>query len=435
MPACSYHLLLPTVCAEGVGRPRQAPGSSLTNSTVPGGITSFASVENLMMDLTMNGMNSDDEEEENPYRASYLNKAYHPARSCDPRVNGVFPGLKRSNTQRNLNWERDSKYASTRSLVHPATEFERGNLERYPSTLSMPLQGDRLETYFGVDDSSPHTHLIPGSGSFETSRGLTRHRSATGLLPNKAFSSTVSVETHYGADESFFQNEHKCLSTNDVYRLAPYPENGLSKHQCSSKSSYSSIPGAPRFREADNDTYGYTVVLSTTPKSNQTRERHLSESSLQQHHNPYNYTSHIDSDHDYYKRGLSRHQNPPPYVPPPSYKSIYQETAVSIDSSHSSYETAPSRPATPETHKYLYRSQPPQYISQPNVYGSLQELFKRGKHDSRFTSRSNMSGSYRKAVDRDHNYSTPLGRSLFRSRSLRRSQSSPSKNISKINCA
>ena len=432
----SYH----AVCAENVGRPRAVMTSSgLTYGTTSRGyITSFASVENLLMDLTMNGVQED---ETLLQGVNNLNSAFHPAmshtdartvgssngaRSCDPRVNGAHPQLRRCNTSRDMRREQSqSVYSSKHSLGPNDTQyFSSSDMRRNPSSTSLALQADRLETSFGVDNGEPRTHVRgkvrssadPGYSSLYDMQS--RAQSATGILYNRGrYTSSVSIETHYGEEESYLQQEQKCLSTNDVSRMVPYPENGLARHRHhGGRSSQASMSESVEMQPDDHNHYGYTVVLSTTPKSDNVRARHrsASASTYPEERDHWHHRERVHSDHDYHKPA-PKAAAPPPYIPPPSYQT-YHKQAPSEHSSHSSYETAPSRPDTPGS------------LAPEDLYGDH-----RGKNHWLTCSQPNLTGQIYRRLGPTGQFAhsqytaTPFGHSLGSANNLRRCASSASK--------
>ena len=450
------------VCAENIGRPQapvvKTPAQPMYHPVMPGWITSFASVENLLMDLTMNGtMEEEPLEDVMVSNGGNLNMAFHPAmaqgtvagaRSCDPRVNGVNPRLRRCNTSRDIHREK-GLHAS-----HVSTRTAR-SMRRHPSTISMPLHGDRLETSFGVDNEEPRTHIRTRSGHVGGNTGEYSFYDAQqcGLLnaskvlhdQRYRYPSSMSIETNYGEEESFLP-EQKCFSTNDVSQVQACPENELARHHTTFTTSYNNLSESV----ADWATYGYTVVLSTTPKSEHHRRRHQSAGHMQCDDGHDSAVRHVNSnshqcqphsvhiDHDYYKQAnvtQSEHTQqsrmwkssmaPPPYIPPPSYQQHSRRTPSELSSSHSSYETAPSRPGTPASLTGLedvyYSDQEPQrgkhhhhYQYQPQVRSSRGPII-RGSH------RSNLNHTRPK-------YTTPFGsRNPISSHSLQQSGSVTSK--------
>ena len=411
---------MPTVCADSIGKPKLSKSHVKTQSTTtPGGITSFASVENLMMNLTMNGVPGEEDPNELPF-VSDLNHAYHPARSCDPRVNGV--GIRSSSTaHRNYG----THYASEQNLGRCDRHEHKPSLGCYASMASMPHHADRMETSFRVDGNEPRTHVYYKQGTTNGMEPLyyslrdvraQPQNSGFAMMNSQRFPSAVSIDSPYGKDEVFLSYEQKCLSTNDVSRMQPYPENGLLQHN--RVNSWRSMQQGYPSTHVDDCTYGYTVVVSTTPK----RER-------QRAHSGGNYgrcsgrLDYIHTEHDYYRQSVAdfRDLQPPPYIAPPSYTSLYPSSMSNSgdNASSSSYETAPSHHSAQQEDS----SPAPLTSEELNLPNDNQQ--DRGKHHPTMYSRKNLAESYRRAVDSNSSCSTPLGRSLYSN--LQRSESSPSK--------
>ena len=338
-----------------------------------------------------------------------------------------------------------------------------------------------IETSFGIDNNEPRTRVyanLPPPKSQENTQQLDpffdpyaqsmaapRRRQASGSdlkdsKPN-VYASTMSMYQTWREDDAVFDAESKCYSMSDVHNIAPCPENELARKSSRNPSwgSVHSVHTNAKDSDTDGCQYGYTVVLSRTPKSEK-EDRRKRQSST---------GDYITNDHCYSlsrPKGLNNldrdcvstsdlHRGPPPpYRPPPRYErhSIHQSPsegeevhrklsqtsryARTSTTSVSSYESArshlsPNNVSPPAVNGY--------HTPSPNCHNtSMGGISQNGSEDRRPLSREgptvkskvNLQESYQLAID--GSCTTPNGKRLFGS-SLRRAYSSPSKIFTFLN--
>ncbi len=238
------------------------PGKSSPAESLP----SFASVENLLLDMT-------NQESLSPQEILIVH---------DPDVT-ILP-----------------RSDSTKSVTHEPRPRRR--LSRSVSSASM--QGPRRETSFGTDNGAPQTTIYMGGGDptqagyMCTQRGSTqvRSRSSTGLsVSTNPYNLAISADnvSRYmdddDEDDDVFAeatNPQKCPSMNNVNDVPPPPENLLTQHSTSNATSWSSV---------------YTTAAQPEPPAE-----------------PKPRTKFFSGAPDRSCMCPSP-QNPPPYIPPPSY--------------------------------------------------------------------------------------------------------------------
>ena len=345
-----------------------------------------------------------------------------------------------------------------------------------------------IETSFGVDNNEPrtrvyanlpppksqqegtHQQLDPFFDPYAQSMAATRRRQASGsdLKDSKTnvYASTMSMYQTWREDDAVFDAESKCYSMSDVHNIAPCPENELAR-KSSRNPSWGSVCSVANAKDSDTDScqYGYTVVLSRTPKGEREGRRKRQASTGDYITNDHCYSlsrtkglNHLDR--DYVSTSDLHRGPPPPYKPPPKYErhptyqtpseseEVYPKLAQSSrhartsTTSVSSYESArshlsPNNVSPPSVNGY--------HTPSPNSHntsivgntqnGSAEREVDRHRPLSREApgtrSTVNMADSYQLAID--GSCTTPNGKRLF-GNSLRRAYSSPSKNSSMMYC-
>lgn len=424
--------------------PSPAARDAAAAAALPGGVggvglTSYASVENLMTNLTM-------------HAESILMPPPPPPPASGPRQeNGD------SAAQRHV------------ELMPPPGAVPPPPPPRSSSLFTSAL----METSFGVDSNEPRTRIyanLPNptvkptaEESYEphsTVRPLSHtlpaprvhQQQLSGAADVKsshklnAFASTMSMYQTWREDEAVFDAESKCYSMSDVHNIAPCPENELSRRcvaqtPAAAPASWGSAHSVAT-KESDTDScqYGYTVVVSRTPKDEDAPQRKRSLPT----------DDYITADHCY--SSLSKHREcvstsdlhrgpPPPYKPPPKYerhakkgeteygRSLAQSSKYSRTSasSVSSYESARSHLSPVSPPVVVGDLQPARDNPREASPAAAREL-RAARGDgaalrSQPQSRVSLTESYQLAID--GSCTTPTGKSLFAS-SIRRAFSSPS---------
>lgn len=416
-------IFITTVCAES-GKKPSPPSQGNSYNSPPVGMSSFASVENLMMDMTLNAQRTD-------------------LQFTEMRVHNEpgNPGVGASNHLPHTNVKNVTQNPKLRRSETTASILEtkkRPLLRSCTSVASVP----RMETFFGVDNSEPCTQVYHhqqqaemGDHGYYSSTELPQ-QPQTEIKSTEQFTSVMSMESRYGLDEPFQNYEQKCFSTNDLTRVKPFPENKLAnrdrKASWVSVKSHGSLPaGGPG---TDHDDYGYTIVLSSVPKSNNELRRRA-----------YSGGAYLDSDNASHPKTSHRSRTisvgsgtslnsrkPPPYIPPPSYASVIRKQSVNgdnytrhgEDASISSYETACTHFSGDAS--FLRSNQSlahPAQCSVPGEHSRPRSLAL--SHKEVHKSKSSLADSYKQAIESTGAASTPVGRSLFGM--LRRTASSPGK--------
>ena len=267
--------------------PRQNTAEIDFPSQPPPHLTSFASVENLMLNLTMNATSSSDH-----------SHASH-------GQNNELPAF---------------------SKAH--------KMHRCLSSGSL----SRIETSFSVDSSAPP----------QTNVHISKTHDADGKCNcsnGKHKPSGYSI----GYTKPQLSFEEIRTSTNELNTMSL----GRRHHKSSPSKSHrplSSSTSTTRLHsdsEAGDYNYGYTVVLATTPKR---KDKEAKRSSSNGHVKSNGRVIQNDPTHYDTDSSDSRPNNPPPYVPPPSYNSLRSSISSSkglATDSDSSYSSARSTGYSP----------------------------------------------------------------------------------------
>ena len=475
------------VCAENMGRPRQSSRNNSAQNTPKAasiGLTSYASVENLMANLTM-------------HAESIL---MPPPQQSGPKVNGNgYPtddakakSLKSSRSGYVADPTGYDKEVHNADITLPPEELQKlrpgvqpaglARIQMPPPSAPPPPPPPRssslfsaalIETSFGIDNNEPRTRVyanLPHARSQDPAQKLdpffdpygqsiaaTRKHQASGSdlkdSISNVYASTMSMYQTWREDDAVFDAESKCYSMSDVHNIQPCPENELAR-KSTKNPSWGSVHSATNAKDSDTDScqYGYTVVLSRTPKGEGKRHSTTGD--------------YISTEHCY---SLSRHKGmdrldrdcvstsdlhrgpPPPYRPPPKYErnppvhlspsenaddypklsqtSRYARTSTS---SVSSYESArshlsPNNVSPPTVNGY---DTPSPSSHNTSVGGSSQpgsaghRSLASARESTAVRSKVNLAESYQLAID--GSCTTPTGNRLF-GNSLRRAYSSPSK--------
>ena len=191
-------------------------------------------------------------------------------------------------------------------IVHdPSVATSGGRMFSYESVASMP--GAKFETSFGVDSVEPHTHVYPLPGQWDSSSLYEYSRISHDQQDARSRSSS-RLEP--------YSNDQKSVSLMDVNKVTPIPENTLSNYvfRDSLTSVTSSINAGTR--GGKNESYGYSVVLSSVPDIRCHAAKDTTPPSEQGRKLQPDLANPV---YQYHRSDL-----PPPYKPPPSYTSLHQ---------------------------------------------------------------------------------------------------------------
>ncbi len=475
-----------TVCAENIGRRRQeSKNTSVHNTPSPAslGLTSYASVENLMANLTMHAESVLMPPPPLAVTGSKPKVAIDQSKRHKAQNGCVADSAGFNSEVHGPDFPRAAGDLSTRSGLRNGLEpLGLARIQMPPPSAPPPPPPPRssslftaalIETSFGVDSNEPRTHIyanFPKKAQEPNSKRLDPHSRSmgpaalrsqvTGIADLKSsqpnvFASTMSMYQTWRDDHAVFDSESKCYSMSDVHNILPGPENELSRKGTPHWAGSTQSCATTKDSDTDSCQYGYTVVLSRTPKDDEKEGKHM--------RRQFSTGNYITADHCYsslskYKtleRGLNRdcvstsdlHRGPPPpYKPPPKYERQSQKLVVENGTSAASPKLSRtarhSRTSTSSVSSYeSARSHfSPIFDSPPLVNGlhtpPLPGATERESDSQRplavtrqgpgGQSKVSLTESYQQAIN--GSCTTPVGRNLFAT-SLRRAYSSPSKYI------
>ena len=309
-----------TVLAENADRSDiVSPSTSgLSSRSADSGITSFQSVENLMLNMTMNAP--------------------------------THPPAQRKNY--NENNTREPKSVSDWDLSRiEYIDSEQKNRNRYGSRTS--ITSFKYETAFVGSNNETVTRIIaekvPASSREYNYESRNDFYAINNIQNTHKFTSMMNLnnENQSESEETNLAYTHKYYSTTNVNDAEPIPENNLRKTWLLDSAS------TVASEYCDNrGLYGYTVALSRAPKYSPSNRHYESEAVMNSaSRNEDRSTSGL-----FYRSEshgvLPLRPDPPPYKPPPRYEMLHLQRRasqggsngqdVSSDSSRSSYHTTRS---------------------------------------------------------------------------------------------